>query len=140
MAHRSLPRVISTFGIVAFCAVFAAAQAASAGLAGKWSGTVEVHDSSSGSTISTPIEIQLEERQPGIIAGKIGREGDSELVEIRNGKLAGDHVSFEAASGETSGAMKFDLVLSGDRLEGMMKGAIESQDIEGKVKLNRGKS
>ncbi len=140
MAHISVRRLFSMFGIAALCAVFTTAQAANVDLAGKWSGTVEVHDSSSGSTISTPIEMQLEERQPGIIAGKIGREGDSEAVEIRNGKLNGDHVSFEAASGETSGPMKFDLVLSGDHLEGMMKGAIESQDIEGTVKLNRGKS
>jgi hypothetical protein len=118
----------------------APAAPSAAGLAGKWSGTVDVRDSSSGTVISTPIELQLDEPQAGAVAGKIGRDGENDSVAIRDGKLDGDHLTFTAGSSETTGDMKFVLLLSGDRLEGQMKGAVESVEIEGKVKLNRTKN
>ena len=120
--------------------LFTGFAAAATGLAGKWSGTVDVHDASSGTTVSTPIELQLEQSQAGELSGKIGREGETDTVPISNGKLDGDRVTFEAASSETSGAMKFTLVLAGDHLEGQIKGAVEALQIEGKVKLNREKN
>jgi hypothetical protein len=121
-------------------AVLASTASAAEGVAGKWSGTVDVRDSSSGTVISTPIEVKLDEPQAGAVAGKIGRDGENDSVAIRDGKLDGDHLTFTAGSSETTGDMKFVLLLSGDRLEGQMKGAVESQEIEGKVKLNRTKN
>jgi hypothetical protein len=139
MVNRSIFRPLQLLGIGLSLTLFAIASPA-AGLAGKWSGTVDVRDSSSGSVISTPIELQLEEPQAGVVAGKIGREGENEAVAIRNGKLDGDHVTFEAGSVETTGSMKFTLILNGDHLEGQIKGAVDTQDIEGKVKLNKDKT
>ena len=137
MINAFITRAIQLVALAIGLASMAAAAPSSAGLTGKWSGTVDVHDTSSGSVISTPIEVHFEEPQPGVIAGKIGREGETDATAIRNGKLEGGRLSFEAASSETSGAMKFILLLEGDHLEGQMKGAVESQDIEGTVKLSR---
>jgi hypothetical protein len=61
-------------------------------------------------------------------------------VPIKNGRMEGDTLLFEAASDETAGPMKFSLKIVGDRMEGTMKGSIDSGDINGKVKLTREKS
>ena len=133
---RTLSRSLSLFGVT-FGLFLMTALGGGPSVAGKWTGTVDVHDSSSGTDISTPIELQLDEPQAGAISGKIGREGDTEIVPIRKGTLNGNQISFEAASEETTGAMKFTLTLDGDRLAGNMKGALDTQEIQGKVKLSR---
>ncbi len=112
---------------------------ASSSVTGKWSGTIAVQDEGSGTTITTPVEVQLEQRAT-TISGKIGRAEDNDLVPLRNAKFDGNTISFEAASAETEGSMKFVLRVAGDRMEGDMKGSIDSGDITGKVKLTRDKS
>lgn len=127
-----------TFGSLLLLAFSAGSLVHAASVAGKWSGTVEVHDSSSGTDISVPLNVQFAEAQSGEVTGSIGREGESS-VPLRNGKLEGNTLTFEAASEETSGPVKFRLTVAGDVITGEMRGAIEVEPIAGNVKLTRSK-
>jgi hypothetical protein len=115
---------------------FVLATAQQGNVAGKWSGLIVIDDA--GGPIETPIELNLEQKGAAL-SGKIGRAGDQERVEIRNGKLEGGTVTFEAASMEASAAMKFSLTLQGEKLQGEMKGAAQGNDIVAKVTLSRAK-
>ena len=104
-----------------------------------WTGTIAVDVTGSGTTITTQVHIELRQQGDGL-SGKIGRVEDTDAVPIKNVKMEGDTLSFEAASDETRGPMKFSLKIAGDRMEGTMKGSIDSGDINGKVKLTREKT
>lgn len=110
-----------------------------ADLTGRWTGTIAVDDTGSGTTITTQVRVELQQQGEGL-SGKIGRVEDTEAVPIKNARMEGDTLSFEAASDETAGPMKFRLKIAGDRMEGTMKGSIDSGDINGKVKLTKEKS
>jgi hypothetical protein len=110
-----------------------------ADLTGRWTGTIAVDDSGSGTTITTQVHVELQQGSDGL-SGKIGRIEDSDVVPIKNARMEGDTLVFEAASEETTGPMKFSLKIAGDQMEGTMKGSIDSGDIKGKVKLTREKS
>jgi hypothetical protein len=110
-----------------------------ADLTGRWTGTIAVDDTASGTTITTQVHIELQQNSSGL-SGKIGRIEDTEVVPIKNARMDGDMLVFEAASEETAGPMKFQLKIAGDRMEGTMKGSIDSGDISGKVRLTRDKS
>ena len=110
-----------------------------ADLTGRWTGTIAVDDTGSGTTITTQVHIELQQKADGV-TGKIGRIEDSEVVPIKNARMEGDTLVFEAASEETTGPMKFNLKIAGDQMEGTMRGSIDSGDIKGKVKLTREKS
>jgi hypothetical protein len=115
------------------------ALAFGADVTGTWTGTIAVDDTGSGTTITTQVHIELQQQGAGL-SGKIGRIEDTEAVPIKNARMEGDTLIFEAASDETSGPMKFSLKIAGDRMEGTMKGSIDSGDINGKVKLTREKT
>lgn len=115
------------------------ALALGADVAGTWTGTIAVDDTGSGTTITTQVHIELQQQGDGL-SGKIGRVEDSDAVPIKNAKMVGDTLVFEAASDETTGPMKFSLKIAGDRMEGTMKGSIDSGDINGKVTLTREKT
>jgi hypothetical protein len=107
-------------------------------VSGKWSGVILIDDPGSGTKIETPVELDLEVKD-GALSGKIGRAGDPERVEIRNAKLDGENVTFEASSTEAAATMRFYLTLQGERMLGEMKGAAEGNDIVAKVTLSRAK-
>ncbi|HWC01016.1 MAG TPA: hypothetical protein VG672_30120 [Bryobacteraceae bacterium] len=107
-----------------------------ADISGRWVGTIEVADDSSGTTINTPVRAEFEQKASQL-AGKIGRKEDEQSESIRNGKIEGKKILFEVNSPETSGAMKFELTVEGDRIEGEMKGSVDSGPIVGKVHLVR---
>lgn len=110
---------------------------AAADVSGRWSGNITVADTGSGTTIKTPVSAEFQQKADSL-SGKIGRRQDAEKVQIRNGKVAGKTIMFEAASVETSGAMRFVLTLQGDHMEGEMKGSVEDAgEITGKVRLTR---
>src|SRR2546421_9385814 len=88
--------------------------AAGIDLSGAWSGTIEVNDS------STSVRLRLDQKG-GDVTGKIGRAGDSDQVVIRNARIDGNRLTFEASSPETSGPIQFVLVVDGDRMEGDMR-------------------
>jgi hypothetical protein len=107
-----------------------------ADVSGKWSGSIEVADNAGGSAITTPVRAVFEQKA-NLVSGKIGRREDERSESIRNGKVEGTKISFEVSSVETTSAMKFNLVLQGDHLDGEMKGTVDSGEIVGKVKLTR---
>jgi len=105
-----------------------------ADVSGKWSGTIDVEDSGS----STPVQVELVQKSDQL-TGKMGVQGGGNQSTIRNGKVEGTKVYFEAVSPEYSSPFKFTLTLANDTLEGEMKGNIDEGEIVGKVKLTRDK-
>ena len=105
---------------------------------GKWSGTIDVKDESSGTGVTTPVEVRFEQHDAAL-SGNIGRPEDNEVVPIKNAKLDGNKLYFEASNGETLGPVKFNLTVNGDRMEGDMKTAVDTGAITGKVKISRKK-
>jgi hypothetical protein len=106
---------------------------------GKWSGTIEVSDPSGGDKINTPVKAEFEHKADGI-TGKIGRSEERDNEPIRNARLEGKTLVFEVHSAEATSPMKFNLVLvTDDRIEGEMVGAVDSGSIMGKVKLTKSK-
>ena len=119
-------------------AIVTAAFAADGGPDGKWAGVIVIEDAGSNSVIRTPVEMELSERG-GTVDGKIGRKGDAERVAIRNGNVQGPNVTFVAGSAETVTPMRFSLKLDGDKMEGEMRGSVESGQIVAKVQFTREK-
>ncbi len=111
---------------------------AAADVAGVWTGTIDIKDEGSGTTITTPVQIQIDQ-QSTEISGKIGRTEDAEVVPIKNAHMEGNKIWFEASNGETAGPVKFALTIEGDRMEGDMKTALDTETINGKVKMKRAK-
>ena len=110
-----------------------------ADLSGKWTGTVDVLDPGNGDKISTKVRAEFTQKA-NALAGKIGREQDEQLEQIRDGKIAGTTVTFEVQPEEATKPMKFTLTLKGDdRIEGDMIGEIDVGKITGKVVLTRSK-
>jgi hypothetical protein len=108
-----------------------------ADITGKWTGSVEITDPTSGEKISTPVKAEFAQKAAEV-SGTIGRAEDSETETIRQGKLDGNNLIFEVQPAEGTSPMKFKLVLvSGDRIEGAMEGAIDVGKISGKVILTR---
>ena len=105
-------------------------------ISGNWQGTIAVKDEATGTVFTTPVQIQIQQ-QDSTFSGKIGRAQDSDLSPIKNAKINGNVIYFEAASDETSGPCKFTLTIKGDSMEGDMTGAVENEDITGKVKVTR---
>jgi hypothetical protein len=106
-------------------------------VSGKWTGSVEVTDPSSGEKISTPVKAEFTQKSADV-SGKIGRAEDTQPETIRQGKVDGKNLAFEVQPPEATSAMKFILVLvSEDRIEGEMQGAIDVGKVSGKVTLNR---
>lgn len=105
-----------------------------ASLAGKWYGSVEIPDSNRPEPVVTAIELMLEQ-SGSVLTGRIGRRGDSDPVTIKNGKVDGETVTFEASSAETATPMKFTLKLDGARMTGEVRGSVEAGQIVGKVSL-----
>lgn len=127
---------ISIFCI--FLISLSALLAATADVSGLWTGTIDIHDESSGTNITTPVRIELNQ-QPDAISGKIGRPEDLEVVPIKNVRMEGNKIWFEASNGETAGPVKFALTVNGDNMEGDMKTALDTETINGKVKVTREK-
>ncbi len=108
-----------------------------ADISGRWTGTIEVEDSSSGSKINTTVRAEFAQRAD-TISGTIGRQEDQAMESIRNAKLMdGKQLSFEVSTPEAEGSIKFVLKLEGDRMEGQMDGSVDSGPITGKVHLAR---
>ena len=107
-------------------------------ISGTWIGTVTIDDTTSGTKIETRVELFLEQKD-GVPSGKMGREHDPEKVEIRNAKVEGDTLTFEASSQETSSSMRFSLRVRGEQMLGDMKGSADGNDIVAKVSFSRAK-
>ena len=93
-------------------------------------------ESSGGTKIETPVDLRLEQKD-GVLSGKIGQKNDPNQVEIRNAKVEGDRLTFEASSLETSGSIRFSLKVHDEHMEGDMKGVAEGSEIVAKVSFSR---
>ncbi len=113
-----------------------AAQASN--LSGKWNGLIVIDDTASGTKIETPVELHLQQKDGGL-SGKIGQKNNPDQVEIRNAKIDGDRLTFEAASLETSGSMRFSLKVQAEHMEGDMKGVADGSEIVARVSFSRAK-
>ena len=111
---------------------------AAADVAGLWTGTIDIKDEGSGTVITTPVRIELDQ-QSGALSGRIGRPEDPEVTQIKNAHQEGNKIWFEASNGETAGPVKFALTVEGDRMEGEMKTVLDTENINGKVKATRTK-
>jgi hypothetical protein len=111
-----------------------ALTAQAANIAGKWSGIIEIGDS--GGKIETPVELYLEQKA-GVLSGTIGVSNHPETVEIRNGKIEGDKVTFESSSDEAAASMAFSLTVQGEQMQGEMRGVAHGNEIVAKVSLSR---
>jgi hypothetical protein len=110
-----------------------------ADVTGKWVGTVDVQDPGNGDKISTPVRAEFKQLADAV-SGKIGRAQDEQLESIRSGKVAGKSITFEVQPEEATSPFKFSLTLiSEDRIEGDVAGAIDTGKIAGKVILTRAK-
>ena len=110
-----------------------------ADVSGNWTGSVDVQDPGNGSNISARVRAELVQ-QDETVNGKIGREQDNKFEPIRNGKLSGKSLTFEVKPEEVTSAIKFMLtVVSDDRIEGELSGAIDAAKFSGKVVLTRTK-
>jgi hypothetical protein len=139
--RAAAPNDVSEFGVEAMRKMWLlpvlALVAYGADLTGKWTGSIEVYDPSSGSTINTPVKAEFAQHA-GVLTGKIGRTEDDEARPIRNAKLEGKKLVFEVEAPDSTGLMTFSLaVVRDDWLEGEMKGAVDVGDITGKVKLGK---
>lgn len=122
--------LLSIFAL-SFSALLTAAD-----VSGHWTGTIDIEDQGSGTTISTPVRIDIDQ-QSAAISGKIGRPEDAQDVPIKNAHMEGNKIWFEAMSGETAGPVKFMLTVTGDLMEGDMKTSLDAQPLNGKVKVTR---
>jgi len=110
-----------------------------ADVSGKWSGSIEVADPSTGDKINTPVKVVFDQKD-SMVSGKIGRTEDDQTEDIHNGKLDGNKLTFDVQPPEATSAMKFQLVLvAADRIEGEMKGAVDVGNVSGKVTLQKDK-
>ena len=116
--------------------VMLASQASN--LSGRWNGLIVIDDTASGTKIETPVELRLEQKDGGL-SGKIGQKNNADQVEIRNAKVEGDRLTFEASSLETSGSMRFSLKVQSEHMEGEMKGVADGNEIAAKVSFSRAK-
>jgi hypothetical protein len=133
---RNLMR-FSSFGLAALLTI-AQLGAISATVSGRWSGTIDIEDPGSGTTITTPVQVEFIEKD-GVLSGKIGRKDEPDNAPIQNAKVENGHLHFEATSLEVNGPVKFDLTLTGDQMQGEMKASVDSDDLVGKVKISREK-
>ena len=125
--------------LLATAAVLLCAPLAAADVSGTWTGTIDVADPSDGHIISTPVRLALVQKD-GALSGTIGRAQDAKGEPLSNGRTDGQMVTFEVASAEAAGVMKFRLELKGATLAGEMAGKLEGTgEIKGKVALTRGK-
>jgi hypothetical protein len=110
-----------------------------ADVTGTWTGTIDVADPGNGDKISTEVKAEFKQAAAAL-TGKIGRKQDEQLESIRDGKITGKTITFDVLPEEATTPMKFNLTLvSDDRIEGNMAGAIDVGKISGKVVLTRAK-
>jgi hypothetical protein len=110
-------------------AVLMAGALSAADVTGRWKGTLTPEGGNEG-----PALVIL--KQMGESVTGSGGPDESERHEIINGKVAGDKVTFEIATG---GQMKFDLTIQGDELSGQVTRERQGQFQTAKLSLKREK-
>jgi len=120
--------------LMALAALVLAAPAGD--LSGKWTGTFNI-SIPDGSVRESEIIMTL--KQTGTeLTGTAGPQ-EGEQFPIRNGKVAGDKITFEVERSDVSQVIKFDLALAGDRIKGGASLTREGETRTAKVDMGRAK-
>jgi hypothetical protein len=107
---------------------------ADANVTGKWSGSFNTMGPNGEARESTALLV-LKQTGPDI-TGTAGPTEDEQFA-IQKGKIEGDKITLEVDhDGHT---MKFDLVLTADRLTGEAKVSRDGQDLKAKIDVTRAK-
>ena len=101
-------------------------------VSGKWSGTFEAV-TNDGNTRSEPLLLIF--KQDGEKLTGSGGPNDTERHDMKDGKVAGDKITFEVAL--ERGSILFDLTVDGDQIKGNMKRVREGNEQNAKVSLKR---
>ena len=113
---------------------FAGLAVADVNVTGKWSGSFNVTGPDGQTKESTAV--LLLKQNGSEITGTVGPHG-GEQHEITKGKIEGDKITLEAVDG--AHAIKFDLVLDGDRITGEANAAGEGRTMKAKLDVKREK-
>ena len=115
-------------------AILASVAIANVDVTGKWEGTFNVTDPSGETKDSTALLVL---KQKGIeITGTVGPNEDEQFP-IQKGKIEGSKIVLEAD--HDGNPIKFDLVLSGDRITGEAIGSHEGQTMKAHLDVTRTK-
>ncbi len=110
--------------------LLAAGALSAADASGRWRGTLTPEGGN-----ESPALVILKQAGEALTGSGGGDEQDRH--EITNGRVSGDKVTFEIASG--GGGMKFDLTLNGDELSGQVTRERRGQVQTAKLSLKREK-
>lgn len=119
---------------VLYCFLISLLTVQAADLSGKWTGTIQV-TTSDGDTTTVPLLAELHQKGQEL-AGTLGRHA-AEHQTIQKGRIDGTKVSFEVTTSDSGTPFTFELTATDLRLEGNMKGRLESGPVSGKVALTR---
>jgi hypothetical protein len=130
-SKEGLMRALLCFLILA---AFAGLAVAEVNVTGKWSGSFNVIGPDGQTKESTAMLVLKQNGSE--ITGTVGPH-EGEQHQITKGKIEGDKITLEAAEGEH--AIKFDLVLDGDRITGEANAAGEGRTMKAKIDVKRAK-
>ena len=122
---------------VSLCLFLAATLLFGAGVAGKWTGSVQVK-LPDGETRSYDLFASFSQNGDDV-SGSIGRADEGDGIAIQRGRMQGGRLSFEVTPPESMTPVKFELELNKETLEGSLKGEIDGGPLSGKVALTRSK-
>jgi hypothetical protein len=115
------------------CLLAAAACAYAADVTGKWTGSVEIKNPE-GEIQTHAISFQF--RQSGQeLTGALSADGKE--IQITNGKVEGDAVSFQVQPGDEAPTFTVKLTLAEDDLKGDASAERDGETRKGKVTLKR---
>jgi hypothetical protein len=125
-----------TYRRVCLTLFLAASMFSAEHLAGKWTGSMRV-STTDGHTESVGMALALEQKGSEV-TGSLTPAGKAP-IEIQNGRIVGERVTFEIQGGNPS--LKFDGTLSGAKLtfkvEGTMRAADDGHQFKGTMNLDR---
>jgi hypothetical protein len=117
-----------------FLSILATAVLNAGSLTGTWSGTFDIK-TPDGQVRSETMCLTLKEENAKV-TGTAGPNADRQ-VEIINGKVSGDRITFQVSDPSSPAAISFELTLASDRLYGDARAEHNGQKMEGKIALKR---
>lgn len=115
------------------CSLFSVLALAAADVTGKWSGSFDI--TMNGETKADTAYLDL--KQSGeTVTGTAGPNSEKQW-KLRNGKVDGEHVTFEVLIGERPDVMYMDLRIEGEHLKGTAQGESGENKMTAKVDVTR---
>jgi hypothetical protein len=118
-----------------FCLLLSSLALGAAELTGKWSGSFDITNHSTGETKSDTAYMDLKEAS-GVVTGTAGPNEDKQWP-LRSGKLDGQKLTFEVAT-DDDGVLVFELTFDGETIRGSCSGTGgDGEKLSAKVNLKR---